>query len=91
MRYEYRAAKKIGIDGVIVEEGALVATIETNFPMGNVMACIRQGWLSRTEIAEPKEKPVPKPPPPSPNETAPTTGSPVPTAKWKTTKPPKRK
>ncbi len=56
MIYEFFAKGTMGIDGVEVRAGHLVARVDTEFPVDSVMSAIRMQTLIKSE---------PKPPPPA--------------------------
>ena len=85
MIYEFHAVGNMGFDGVDVKDGALVATVATEFALDNVMSAIRMQKVTVTKSESAKAKVPPAPPEPAANETT-TTGQAPPGGKTRKTK-----
>lgn len=86
MIHEFYASGQIGMDGVMVPDGDLVATIDTKYPLSNVLACIRMQQLTARTTESTLPETVVDVPPPNPSPDATTTKEEVPT-KGKSKKP----
>lgn len=59
MIYKCYASGQITMDGVIIQDGVLVATVDTECLLSNVLTCIRMQQLRVVTISEETTEEVP--------------------------------